>query len=88
MEGWGWGGAVGGSSLFGQDLNNTAPEIKMLVRGGSQASPPAYLLSTQTPQPHPGREDRGKAGSMIRHPAQFPKISSLESRVSQLLACL
>lgn len=68
------GGAGGDRSLFGQGLHNFAPETKMLMRGGSQASLPAYLLNTQTPQPHPGREDTGSAGSTIRHPALFPKV--------------
>ena len=52
------------NSLFGQGPNNFAPETKMLIRGGSQASPPVYLLDSQTSQahvprqPHPGREDQ------------------------------
>lgn len=43
---------MGDGSLLGQGLSDFAPEIKMLIRGGSRAPPPIYLLGIQPPQTH------------------------------------
>lgn len=58
------------SSLFGQGLNNFAPETKMLIRGGSQASLPIDLSSiqpisaTHTPGGHTLAEKTSQAAGL------------------------
>lgn len=75
------------SSLLRQALNTFAPEIKTLIRGGSQAPPPTHLLGpqTHTQGSHNLAEKTGQEASLRdKAPGPVPQISSLETSQAAL----